>query len=90
MKNYFQQKFCTNSAIYKASPLHKLTEDQKKAKEIIIQKVDEALSSEKTEQLIFIDGEAGTGKTVLNSSTFYEAVLSGGKSKKRFSMLFAG
>lgn len=50
MKNYFQQKvLIQNSAIYKASPLHKLTEDQKKAKEIIIQKVDEALSSEKTD-----------------------------------------
>ncbi len=61
-----------DSAIYKASPLHKLTEDQKKARELIIQKVTEALSHGKTRQLIFIDGEAGTGKTVLNSSTFYE------------------
>lgn len=61
-----------DSAIYKASPLHKLTEDQKKARELIIQKVTEALSHGKTRQLIFIDGEAGIGKTVLNSSTFYE------------------
>lgn len=61
-----------DSAIYKASPLHKLTKDQEKARELIIQKVNKALSHGDNEQLIFIDGEAGTGKTVLNSSTFYE------------------
>ena len=61
-----------DSAIYKASPLHKLTKEQKKARELIIQKVAKALENGETKQLIFIDGEAGTGKTVLNSSTFYE------------------
>lgn len=61
-----------DSAIYKASPLHKLTKEQKEARELIIQKVTRALENRETKQLIFIDGEAGTGKTVLNSSTFYE------------------
>lgn len=61
-----------DSAIYKASPLHKLTKEQEEARELIIQKVSEALEKEETKQLIFIDGEAGTGKTVLTSSTFYE------------------
>lgn len=61
-----------DSAIYKASPLHKLTKEQEKARELIIQKVSKALEKGETKQLIFIDGEAGTGKTVLNSSTFYE------------------
>lgn len=61
-----------DSAIYKASPLHKLTKDQEKARELIIQKVARALENNETKQLVFIDGEAGTGKTVLNSSTFYE------------------
>lgn len=61
-----------DSAIYKASPLHKLTKEQEKARELIIQKVEKALENGETKQLIFIDGEAGTGKTVLNSSTFYE------------------
>lgn len=61
-----------DSAIYKASPLHKLTKDQENARDLIIQKVTNALSKGETKQLIFIDGEAGTGKTVLNSSTFYE------------------
>ena len=61
-----------DSAIYKASPLHKLTKEQEKARDIIIQKVMQALKNNETKQLIFIEGEAGTGKTVLNSSTFYE------------------
>lgn len=61
-----------DSAIYKASPLHKLTKEQEKARELIIQKVSKALENGERGQLIFVDGEAGTGKTVLNSSTFYE------------------
>lgn len=61
-----------DSAIFKASPLHKLTEEQQKAKELIIEKVIKALKNDERGQLIFIEGEAGTGKTVLNSSTFYE------------------
>lgn len=61
-----------DSAIFKASPLHKLTEEQKDAKEKILDRIDSALKNDKRGQLIFIEGEAGTGKTVLNSSTFYE------------------
>jgi len=61
-----------DSAIYKASPLHKLTKEQESARALIIQKVRQALDNHETKQLIFIEGEAGTGKTVLNSSTFYE------------------
>lgn len=61
-----------DSAIFKASPLHKLTEEQQKAKEMIIEKVVKALRNDERGQLIFVEGEAGTGKTVLNSSTFYE------------------
>lgn len=61
-----------DSAVYKASPLHKLTPEQESAKESIIRKVFESLDNKTEKQLIFIEGEAGTGKTVLNSSTFYE------------------
>jgi len=61
-----------DSAVFKASPLHKLTPDQERIKEIIIERVFEALKSGKSNQVIFIEGEAGTGKTVLNSSAFYE------------------
>ncbi|MCD8230782.1 MAG: DUF2075 domain-containing protein [Clostridiales bacterium] len=61
-----------DSAIFKASPLHKLTREQNQARDLIVRKVSQALENGETGQLIFIDGEAGTGKTVLNSSTFYE------------------
>ena len=61
-----------DSAIFKASPLHKLTEKQEEIKSRIIERVFAALHTQQGHQLIFVDGEAGTGKTVLNSSTFYE------------------
>ena len=60
-----------HSAIYKASPLHKLTKGQEYAKNQIIDRIESAMAQD-DKQIIFIDGEAGTGKTVLNSSTFYE------------------
>ena len=64
-----------DSAIYKASPFHKLTPKQLEARDSIIETIDRAL--ERTDiggekQIVFIDGEAGTGKTVLNTSTFFE------------------
>ncbi|MGI6069483.1 MAG: DNA/RNA helicase domain-containing protein [Blautia sp.] len=64
-----------DSAIFKASPLHRLTQEQENIKDAIVHKVFSALKKDEREQLIFIDGEAGTGKTVLNSSTFYELYL---------------
>ena len=60
------------TAFFKASPLKKLTQDQLDAKEEILAKVYDALESGKDGQLIFVQGEAGTGKTVLNSALFYE------------------
>lgn len=60
-----------DSAIYKASPLHKLTRNQEKSKLEILDKIYKAVQKDE-KQIIFIDGEAGTGKTVLNSSLFYE------------------
>ena len=60
-----------DSAIYKASPLHKLTEQQAEIKTKILECIDKALQKEE-KQIIFLDGEAGTGKTVLNGSIFYE------------------
>ncbi len=61
-----------DSAIYKASPLHKLTNEQIAIRDLILSKVKRAFDNDERHQLIFIEGEAGTGKTVLNSSTFYE------------------
>lgn len=65
-----------DSAVFKASPLHKLTQEQEETKNHIISRVFEALKTGTKNQLIFIEGEAGTGKTVLNSSTFYEIFAS--------------
>ncbi len=72
-----------DSAIYKASPLHKLTREQENARDLIIQKVSKALENGERQQLIFIDGEAGTGKTVLNSSTFYELYCQAEEKKEK-------
>lgn len=66
-----------DSAIFKASPLKKLKPEQIEAKELIIKKVCDAFESGKDGQLIFVQGEAGTGKTVLTTSTFYELIKRG-------------
>ena len=79
LRSYNQELFPTksvveDSAIFKASPLHKLTKDQLKAQSLILEKVQESLLSNVKKQLVFVEGSAGTGKTVLNSSTFYELI----------------
>jgi DUF2075 family protein/archaellum biogenesis ATPase FlaH/predicted GIY-YIG superfamily endonuclease len=66
------ERIIKDSAIFKASPFHKLTREQMDAREKIILKVTEALNRQKTGQLILVEGEAGSGKTVLMSSLFYE------------------
>ncbi len=63
-----------DSAIYKASPLHKLKFKQLIAKEQIIDKIAECLLKNKDHQLILVKGDAGTGKTVLMSSMFYDLI----------------
>lgn len=69
---FLQESEILKSAIYKASPFHKLTLDQREAKQKIIERVVDAVTNKKRNQLIMVEGEAGTGKTVLTSSTFYE------------------
>lgn len=69
---FLAETIIRNSAIFKASPLHKLTVEQTLAKHFILERIDEALKNNLDDQLIFIEGDAGTGKTVLTSSTFYE------------------
>lgn len=72
-KNLFPlEQIIKDSAIFKASPFHKLTEEQMIAREKIILKITEALNRQKTSQLIIVEGAAGSGKTVLMSSLFYE------------------
>ncbi|WP_143139253.1 GIY-YIG nuclease family protein, partial [Alkalibacterium sp. 20] len=66
------EKVIKDSALFKASPFHKLTREQLDAKTTIYHKIVSALTRNLDSQLIFVDGEAGTGKTVLLSSLFYD------------------
>lgn len=61
-----------DSAIFKASPFHKLTQEQNKAKEAITGKIKVALHNNLEEQLVLVEGEAGSGETVLMSSLFFD------------------
>lgn len=74
-KNLFPaMEVIRNEAIFKASPFHKLTEEQSAAKFTIFSKIKEILSEDDTneEHLILVTGDAGAGKTVLLSSLFYD------------------
>lgn len=72
-KNLFPlEETIESSAIFKASPFHKLTTEQKMAKDTILERVSETLKQNNTDhQLILVEGEAGSGKTVLMSTIFY-------------------
>jgi DUF2075 family protein/Cdc6-like AAA superfamily ATPase len=70
------ERVIQDSAIFKASPFHKLTVEQLRAKDEILMKIEEALNRDKSGQLILINGSAGTGKTVLLSSLFFELAKS--------------
>ncbi|MEB6612603.1 DUF2075 domain-containing protein [Staphylococcus pasteuri] len=61
-----------DSAIFKASPFHKLTQEQINAKEEILTKIKESILLDEDGQLIIVEGEAGSGKTVLMSTLLYE------------------
>lgn len=61
-----------DSAIFKASPFHKLTQEQINAKEEILDKIKESVISNERGELIVVEGEAGSGKTVLMSTLLYE------------------
>ena len=63
-----------DSAIYKASPLHKLKLNQLVAKEKILDKIAQCMVQNKNHQLVLVKGDAGTGKTVLMSSMFYDLI----------------
>lgn len=66
------EQIIRDSAIFKASPFHKLTEEQIRSKDFITLRIMQALTKGETGQLILVTGEAGSGKTVLMSSLFYE------------------
>lgn len=60
-----------SSAIFKASPFHKLTAEQFAAKEHILAELARLLATDTSGHLILVEGAAGTGKTVLLSSLFF-------------------
>lgn len=66
------EKILKDSALFKASPFHKLSDEQIQAKDKVILKIMEALTRNQSGELILVTGEAGSGKTVLMSSLFYE------------------
>lgn len=72
-KNLFPaESLVEDSALFKASPFHKLTEEQLEAKNKIILKIVSNLSQNKDGQFILVEGDAGSGKSVLMSSLLYE------------------
>ncbi|MFT8982795.1 DUF2075 domain-containing protein [Oenococcus sp.] len=64
------------SALFKASPFHRLTVEQLRAEDTILNKIRTVFYKSRTSvgNLIVISGEAGSGKTVLLSSVFYKLV----------------
>lgn len=61
-----------NFALFKASPMHTLTKAQFLIQTKIVERVKNAITNKLRGQLIFVEGEAGTGKTVLTSHAFYD------------------
>ena len=64
-----------DAAVFKASPFHKLTQEQLQTKDRIMLKIFENVANTRKDtphQLIMVNGEAGSGKTVLMSNLFYE------------------
>ena len=74
------ERLIRESALFKASPFHQLNEQQVGAKIQILQAVDRALTPDEFHRdrsqsdLILVKGGAGTGKTVLLSSVFYDLI----------------
>ena len=71
---FLPQNKIMDSALFKASPLHKLKGKQIIYKEQIISTIENSLISGKQNQLLLVEGSAGTGKTVLMSSIFYDLI----------------
>lgn len=73
-KLFVSENAIKDSALFKCSPLHQLSDEQLDAKREILQIINRASKHKKTGNLVFVEGEAGTGKSVLMSSLFYDLV----------------
>ena len=75
-KIFINKREIENSILFKASPFHKLNTEQLKAKELIMDKINSKLSKDtinkKEKNVIWVNGGAGTGKSVLLSNLFYD------------------
>ncbi len=71
-KLFVKPSLITKSAIYRAAPNFSLSKQQKYARQRIIDRTLDAIINNKFGQLIFVEGEAGTGKTVLATTTFFD------------------
>lgn len=69
------EEIIRDSALFKASPFHQLSPEQIQAEDDILDAVSQVLDksgeANAPTQLIFVQGVAGTGKTVLLSHLFY-------------------
>ena len=70
-----KQSVIENRDVFKLSPFKELSEEQLELKDTILefcQKAEHKNMAEHGQQILFISGEAGTGKSVLLSATFNE------------------
>lgn len=65
------ERIIRDSALFKVSPFHRLTDEQAVARNTILAKIKAALLTDPQHQLILVQGEAGSGKTVLLSTILY-------------------
>lgn len=74
------EQIILDSALFKASPFHRLSSEQLQAESIVLEEVEKLLrrkdekkgEDSQTPTLLFVKGAAGTGKTVLLSHLFYQ------------------
>lgn len=69
-----KESIVQQSALFRASPYHKLAKEQFQAKDKIVTAIDKVLRNKARGQLVLVEGEAGSGKTVLLSSIFFDLV----------------
>src|SRR5699024_24305 len=66
-KLFLTKEVVKDSALFKASPLHKLTDEQERGKGEVVNYIYECLAEKSQQHLVTVSGEAGAGKTVFIS-----------------------
>ncbi|WP_240541839.1 DUF2075 domain-containing protein [Bifidobacterium simiarum] len=89
------EEIIRDSALFKASPFHKLSDSQLEAEEAILTQLAGLLTNNRRKnsveqsnahpKLIFVQGAAGTGKTVLLSHLFYRIATEIGIQERTYS-----